>query len=144
MSAVFAPLSVSNVLVATVVPWTIVSILWMNSSSSMESFSASSFIPVMNPIDESSGVESVLCITASPESETRKKSVNVPPISTPSLYFISETRQLLLHQLPLYKSPTSLMRKLRFYFRTIFHKVFQSDFHIIRFHTFSKLPSFKF
>ena len=42
--------------------------------------------PLSTPIDESSGVEGTLAVKVDPEdSSINKKSVNVPPTSTPSL-----------------------------------------------------------
>ena len=82
-----APFDSSTAFVATVVPW-------RKFCSSPTPIPASSQIrrtPVSTPSDGSPGVDGVLtrnCAPPSP-SETRKRSVNVPPTSTPNLYAIS-------------------------------------------------------
>ena len=84
ISPTLAPFDSSTAFVATVVPWRML-------RRSPTSICASSQIrrtPLSTPCDGSAGVDGVLTRNCAPpfESPTRKRSVNVPPTSTPSLY----------------------------------------------------------
>src|SRR3954447_25318486 len=83
MSPTRAPLDSSTALVATVVPWTTLP----RSPGAMPAASQIRRTPVSTPRDGSDGVEGVFTRHCrwSPSS-TRKRSVNVPPTSTPSRY----------------------------------------------------------
>ena len=82
-----APFDSSTAFVATVVPWRML----RNSPTPMPASPQMRLTPVSTPCEGSLGVEGVLtrnCV-APLSSFTRKRSVNVPPTSTPSLYAIS-------------------------------------------------------
>jgi hypothetical protein len=55
-----------------------------------------SFSPLTTAFEGSSGVEGVLMIMLAPSSSTQIKSVNVPPVSIPTTYFIPEPPFLIL------------------------------------------------
>jgi hypothetical protein len=55
-----------------------------------------SFSPLTTAFEGSSGVDGVLMIMLAPSSSTQIKSVNVPPVSIPTTYFISEPPFLIL------------------------------------------------
>ena len=77
----FAPVPVNIVLVATVVPCITDVIL----DGSTFAFLQTRFIPLNTPIDESSGVLGTLAVHIVPVfSLMRRRSVKVPPTSTPS------------------------------------------------------------
>ena len=81
-----APFDSSTAFVATVVPWRML----RTSATPMPASSQMRRTPVSTPCDGSAGVDGVLTRNCAPpsESSTRKRSVNVPPTSTPSLYAI--------------------------------------------------------
>ena len=81
-SPTFAPARVSTVLVATVVPC-MTSVM---SPGSMPACSQRRSMPFSTPTELSSGVEGTLAVWVVPAfSSTRRRSVKVPPTSTPSL-----------------------------------------------------------
>src|SRR3990172_698021 len=101
-SPVRAPFLVNTAFVATVVPCTISSTRPRNSSSSKSWCPAISFKPFRSPIDGSRGVESTLYTSHVPDESISKKSVNVPPTSTPILNVSTKLA-------PLPRSPASLL-----------------------------------
>ena len=76
-------------LVETVVPWTMVVTLSINSLRDNCFARAISESPFSSPTAGSSGVERTLYTSEGPSSDVSKKSVNVPPTSIPILYSIS-------------------------------------------------------
>ena len=81
-----APFDSSTAFVATVVPWRML----RRSPTSIPASSQMRRTPAMTPSEGSAGVEGVFTRYCPPPfpSLTRKRSVNVPPTSTPSLYAI--------------------------------------------------------
>jgi hypothetical protein len=83
-----APFDSSTAFVATVVPWR----MFLISETSIPASSQIRRTPLRTPSDGSAGVDGVLTRYRPPPSPlpspTRKRSVNVPPTSTPSLYAI--------------------------------------------------------
>ena len=81
-----APFDSSTAFVATVVPWRML----RRSSTPIPASSQMRRTPVRTPSDGSCGVDGVLTRNCPPPLswETRKRSVKVPPTSTPSLYAI--------------------------------------------------------
>ena len=83
MSPTLAPRPVSTALVATVVPC----ITSLISAGSMPEESQILATPFRTPMDESSGVDGTFAVLVSPVSSfSNRKSVNVPPTSTPRRY----------------------------------------------------------
>ena len=83
MRPTLAPRPVRTALVATVVPC----ITNLISAGSMPDESQIFATPFSTPIDESSGVDGTFAVLVSPVSSfSRRKSVNVPPTSTPRRY----------------------------------------------------------
>src|SRR5439155_3590541 len=80
-SAGWAPLFVITAFVVTVVPW--------NSVRTCAASRPSSRTPSMTPRSKRGGVEGTLATRDSPDSLTAKTSVNVPPVSQPTIQFIS-------------------------------------------------------
>src|ERR1039458_877440 len=80
-----APVPVSVVLVVTVVPCTMVSMVGTNASSDRGGVIAAAILamPFTTAIDGSAGVDSVLKIAGSAPSRVSTKSVKVPPTSIP-------------------------------------------------------------
>ena len=81
-----APFDSSTAFVATVVPWR----MFWSSPTPMPASSQIRRTPVSTPSEGSWGVDGVLTRNCAPPlpSDTRKRSVKVPPTSTPSLYAI--------------------------------------------------------
>src|SRR6267143_7062288 len=79
----FAPLRSISALVATVVPWTMRSVLASKPAGSVPHSPASRPRPSMRPSDWSRGVEAHLAMTTRPVSSTAARSVKVPPTSIP-------------------------------------------------------------
>src|SRR5438034_7075270 len=79
----FAPLRSSSALVATVVPWTMRSVLASRPARSVPHSPASRPRPSMRPSDWSRGVDAHLAMTTRPVSSTAARSVKVPPTSIP-------------------------------------------------------------
>ena len=77
-----APLDSSTAFVATVVPCRMLRI----SATSIDASSQMRRTPFKTPSEGSAGVDGVLIRYRLPSPSTRKRSVNVPPTSTPSLY----------------------------------------------------------
>ena len=83
-----APFDSSTAFVATVVPWR----MFLMSPTSIPASAQMRWTPVSTPSEGSAGVDGVFTRNRPPPSpfpsSTRKRSVNVPPTSTPSLYAI--------------------------------------------------------
>ena len=85
MRPTFAPRPVNTAFVATVVPC----ITSLISEGSIPEESQIFATPFNTPTDESSGVDGTLAVLVSPVSSlSKRKSVNVPPTSTPRRYDI--------------------------------------------------------
>src|SRR5882724_5523281 len=85
----FAPFRSSRPLVATVVPWTMRSVLASSPRRSVPHSAASRPRPSMRPSDWSRGVDAHLAMTTRPFSSTAARSVNVPPTSIPIRHMLS-------------------------------------------------------
>src|SRR5262249_24089452 len=81
-----APLLVITAFVVTVVPW--------KSVRTSAGSSPSSCTPSRTPMSNRGGVEGTFATRDSPESLTAKTSVNVPPVSQPTIQFIPAGRRL--------------------------------------------------